>query len=191
MGSYHANQATSMELFSGHYRQRGSGFGALASGIGRVARPLARRFLLPAVKLIGKELLRQSVPELLGVISWKRSPKQSLKNTVSKVSKTVKKHTGGSRKRTLRQRRLRSRSKSSSKRTSAVKKNGKTSFPLGGPWKDVGPIFSPKLKMIANLLPTEATHSSLDFFEKPALLVTFDGCFWQKLGPIYSPSGPM
>ena len=45
--------------------------------------------------------------------------------------------------------------------------------------------------MIANLFPTEATHSSLDLFEKPALLVTFDGCFCQKLGPVYSPNGPM
>ena len=45
--------------------------------------------------------------------------------------------------------------------------------------------------MIANLLPSEATHSSLDLFEKPSLLVTFDGSFCQKLGPIYSPNGPM
>ena len=41
--------------------------------------------------------------------------------------------------------------------------------------------------MIANLLPNEATHSSLDLFEKPALLVTFDGSFCQKLGLVYSP----
>ena len=45
--------------------------------------------------------------------------------------------------------------------------------------------------MIANLLPSEATHSSLDLFEKPPLLVTFDGSFCRKLGPIYSPNGPM
>ena len=41
------------------------------------------------------------------------------------------------------------------------------------------------------MLPAEATHSSLDLFEKPALLVTFDGSFCQKLGPVYSPNGPM
>ena len=45
--------------------------------------------------------------------------------------------------------------------------------------------------MIANLFPSEATHSSLDLFEKPSLLVTFDGSFCQKLGPVYSPNGPM
>ena len=45
--------------------------------------------------------------------------------------------------------------------------------------------------MIANLLPTKATHRSLDLFEKPALLVTFDGSFCQKLGPVYSTNGRM
>ena len=45
--------------------------------------------------------------------------------------------------------------------------------------------------MIAKLLPSEATHSSLDLFEKPALLVTFDGSFCQKLRPVYSPNAPM
>ena len=45
--------------------------------------------------------------------------------------------------------------------------------------------------MIGNMLPTEATHSSLDLFEKPALLVTFDGSFCQKVGPVYRPNGPM
>ena len=44
--------------------------------------------------------------------------------------------------------------------------------------------------MIANLLPLEATHSSLDLFEKPPLLVTFDSAFEQKIGPSYSPTGP-
>ena len=45
--------------------------------------------------------------------------------------------------------------------------------------------------MIGNLLPTEATHSSLDLFEKPALNVTFYGSFCQNVGPVYSPNRPM
>ena len=45
--------------------------------------------------------------------------------------------------------------------------------------------------MIGNMLPAEATHISLDLFEKPALLVTFDGSFCQKLGLVYSHYGPM
>ena len=45
--------------------------------------------------------------------------------------------------------------------------------------------------MISNLLPTEATHSSLDLFEKPALLFTFEIAFTQKIGPSYSSDSPM
>ena len=45
--------------------------------------------------------------------------------------------------------------------------------------------------MICNLLQTEATHSSIDLFEKPPLLVTFENAFTQKIGPSYSPDGPM
>ena len=94
MAFYYANQATSLPHFSGHYRQRGSGFEALAAGIGLVALPLARRFILPTAKRIGKELLKQIVPEILDVVGSKNSPKQAFKNT---KSKTVEKQTGGSR----------------------------------------------------------------------------------------------
>ena len=108
MDSYYANQATSLPHFSGHYRQRGSGFGALAAGIGRVALPLARHFILLIAKRIGKELLKQSVPEILDIVGNKKSPKQAIKNT---ISKTVKKQTGGSR-RIISRRRKSIRSKS-------------------------------------------------------------------------------
>lgn len=43
--------------------------------------------------------------------------------------------------------------------------------------------------MITNVLPHEATHTSLDLFERPSLLVAFDGAFQQKIGPVYSPNG--
>ena len=45
--------------------------------------------------------------------------------------------------------------------------------------------------MILIMLPTEATLISLELFEKPAVLVIFDGSFYQKVGPVYSPNGPM
>ena len=112
MDSSYANQATSLPHFSGHYRQRGSSFGALAAGIGRVALPLARRFILPTAKRIAKELLRQSVPELLDIVSIKKSYKQSLKKT---ISNTVKKQTGGSRVRQQRKT-IKSRSKKITKK---------------------------------------------------------------------------
>ena len=82
MDFYYANQLTSLPLFSGHYRQRGRGVGALAAGIGRVALPLARRFILPTVKPIGRELLKQGVPKLVDEVSKKKSPKLASKNTV-------------------------------------------------------------------------------------------------------------
>ena len=37
--------------------------------------------------------------------------------------------------------------------------------------------------------PSEATHSSLNLFEKAPLLVPFDQSIEQKIGPLYSPSG--
>lgn len=81
-----------MPHFAVHYRQRGSGFGAFAAGIGRFAFPLARKFILPAAKKIGRELLVQGAPELIDVVTSKKSPKQAIKNT---VRKTVQKQVGG------------------------------------------------------------------------------------------------
>ena len=45
--------------------------------------------------------------------------------------------------------------------------------------------------MNTNLLPAEATHTTLDLIEKQPLLITFDNAFTQKVGPSYSPDGPM
>ena len=95
MEQYYAQQAQ-LPHFSGPARQRGSGFGSLAAGVGRVALPFAKKFLLPAVKSIGKELLSQSIPELLDVASKKKTPKQAVR---SAVRKTVKKQLGGSKRR--------------------------------------------------------------------------------------------
>ena len=81
MDAYYHNRAT-MPHFSGHYRERGSGFGALAMVIGRVALPLARKFMVPAAKRIGKELLVQAAPELIDVATRKKTSRQDLKNTV-------------------------------------------------------------------------------------------------------------
>ena len=95
MEQYYAKQA-SLPHFSGHYRQRGSGFGALAAGIGRVAIPFARPVIIPAAKKLGRELLMSVAPELIDVAMKKKSPKQALKNT---VTKTARKYLGGGRRR--------------------------------------------------------------------------------------------
>ena len=95
MEQYYAQQASnSMPYFSGQYRQRGSGFGALAAGIGRVAFPIARKIIWPAAKKIGRELIAQAAPEFLDVVTKKQSAKQALRNT---VTKTARKKLGGAR----------------------------------------------------------------------------------------------
>ena len=44
--------------------------------------------------------------------------------------------------------------------------------------------------MLPNVLPVEASHSSLDIFERPPLRITFGTYFEQKIGPVYAPNGP-
>ena len=48
-----------------------------------------------------------------------------------------------------------------------------------------------KFKKFTNLLPAEATHTTLDLFKKQPLLITFDNAFTQKVGPSYSSDGLM
>ena len=91
MEAYYQHQSVSL-YFSGHYRQRGSGFGALAAGIGRAALPIARKFLWLVAKKIGRELIVQAASELVDVVT-KKSPKQAIKST---VQKTVRKQVGES-----------------------------------------------------------------------------------------------
>ena len=105
MDAYYAIQA-SLPHFSGYYRQRGSGFGALAAGIGRVAIPFAKKILLPAAKKIGKELLLQGAPEFVDAVTKRKTPRQAAKAT---IRKTVKKQFGSGRRRRIGQRRRRSR----------------------------------------------------------------------------------
>ena len=64
MEQYYAQQAQ-LPHFSGPARQRGSGFGSLAAGVGRVALPFAKKFLLPAVKSIGKNSYHKAYPSCL------------------------------------------------------------------------------------------------------------------------------
>ena len=166
MDSNYHNQAN-LPHFSGHYRQRGSGFGALALGIGRVALPLAQIFVIPPAKKIGKELLLHAAPELIEVATNRKNPKQALNST---VRKTIKKQVGGG-----------SRSpKIHTKRTTVVKRKTRRVI-LRKMHREVAPICLQGFKIISNLIPKEATHSSLDLFEKLPLLVTFENAFTKKL----------
>ena len=71
--------------FSGQYRQRGSGFGALAAGIGRATLSIAGKFLWPVSKEIGRELIVQAAPELVDAVTKKESPKQAIKWNAQKI----------------------------------------------------------------------------------------------------------
>ena len=62
-------------------------------------------------------------------------------------------------------------------------------FDENASYREVGQISSLKLKMLLNVLPVEASHSSLDQFERPPVLITFDTSFELKIGPLYSPNG--
>ena len=64
-------------------------------GIGRVALPLPQKFIIPAAKRIGKELLVQAAPELINIATKKKTPKQALKST---VKNTIKKQVGSGKK---------------------------------------------------------------------------------------------
>ena len=84
MDAYYTRQAV-LPHFTGYSRQRGSGIGSLAAGVGRVALPFAKKFLLPAVKSIGKDLITNTLPELVEVVSKKKSPKQAAKSAIRKT----------------------------------------------------------------------------------------------------------
>ena len=90
MDAYYTRQAV-LPHFTGHSRQCGSGIGSLAAGVGRVALPFAKKFLQPTVKSIGKDLIANTLPELVEVVSKKKSPKEAAK---SAIRKTIKKQIG-------------------------------------------------------------------------------------------------
>ena len=79
-------------------RQRGRGFGALAQVIGRTAIRFLRKYIVPAAKRVGADLLEFAVPEIADVVSGRKNFKTAAKSV---GKQTLKKQLGeGSRKRT-------------------------------------------------------------------------------------------
>ena len=72
-------------------RQRGRGFGALAQVIGRTAIPFLRKYVVPAAKRVGADLLEFAAPEIGDVISSRKSFKSAAKSV---GKKTLKKQLG-------------------------------------------------------------------------------------------------
>ena len=79
-------------------RQRGRGFGALAQVIGRTAIPFLRKYVVPAAKRIGVDMLEFAALEIGEVFRGGKSFNTAVKSV---GKKTLKKQLGeGSRKRT-------------------------------------------------------------------------------------------
>ena len=66
-------------------RQRGRGFGALAQVIGRTAVPFLRKYVVPAAKLIGADMLEFAVPEVAEVVSGRKNFKTAAKSVGKKT----------------------------------------------------------------------------------------------------------
>ena len=79
-------------------RQKGRGFEALAQVFGRTAVPLVRKYVVPAAKRVGADLLEFAVPEIAEVVSGRKNVKTAAKSV---GKQTLRKQLGeGSRKKT-------------------------------------------------------------------------------------------
>ena len=93
-----ASRQVEIPFYSGVGRQRGRGFGELAQVIGRTAIPFLRKYVVPAAKRVGADLLEIAVPEIAEVVSGRKSFKTAAKSV---GRQTLRKQLGsGSRNRT-------------------------------------------------------------------------------------------
>lgn len=75
-----ASREIELPYYRGVSRQRGRGFGALAQVIGRTAVPFIKKFIVPAARRVGADLLEYAVPELANVVGGKTNLKSAVKN---------------------------------------------------------------------------------------------------------------
>ena len=75
-----ASNTLELRCYKGNGRQRGRGFGALAQVIGRTAIPSLRKYIVPAAKRVGTDLLEFAVPEVADDVSGKKNFKTAAKN---------------------------------------------------------------------------------------------------------------
>ena len=86
-----ASRKVEIPYYRGVGRQRGRGFGALAQVIGRTAIPFLRKYIVPAAKRVGADLLQFSVPEIAEVVSGRKNFKTAAKSV---GKQTLKKQLG-------------------------------------------------------------------------------------------------
>ena len=80
-----ASRQVEIPYYRGVGRQRGRGFGALAQVIGRTAIPFLRKYVVPAAKRIGADMLESAAPEIGEVFSGRKSFKSAAKSVGKKL----------------------------------------------------------------------------------------------------------
>ena len=75
-----ASRDVEVPFYSGVGRQRGRGFGALAQVLGRTSIPFLRKYIVPAAKRVGADLLEFAVPEIAEVVSGRKNFKTAAKS---------------------------------------------------------------------------------------------------------------
>ena len=75
-----ASREVEIPFYRGVGRQRGRGLGALAQVIGRTAVPFLRKYIVPAAKRVGADLLQFARPETAEVVSGRKNCKTAAKS---------------------------------------------------------------------------------------------------------------
>ena len=75
-----ASRQGEIQFYRGAGRQRARGFGALTQVIGRTAIQVLRKYIVPAAKRVGADLLEFAVPEIAEVISGRKIFKTAAKS---------------------------------------------------------------------------------------------------------------
>ena len=75
-----ASRQVEIPFYRGIGRQRGRGFGALSQVNGRTAIPFLRKYIVPAAKRVGADLLEFAVPEIAEVVSGRKNIKATEKS---------------------------------------------------------------------------------------------------------------
>ena len=75
-----ASRQVEIPYYRGVGRQRGRGFGALAQINGRTAIPFFRKYIVPAAKRVGADLLEFAVPDIAEVVIGRKNFKTAAKS---------------------------------------------------------------------------------------------------------------
>ena len=87
-----ASNTLEFPYYKGIGRQRRRGCGALAQVIGRTAILFLRKYIVPAAKRVGADLLEFAVPEVADVVSGRKNFKTAVKSVGRQI---LRKQLGG------------------------------------------------------------------------------------------------